>query len=237
MSMTIYKSNKANQGSLFSIKFVAKSNKQGEDFKPGGFFLSIVKQVGWNEQNHVGKFSGGDSVAFKIDQFEAAKILHVLERNWNLGDISGMTDRKALAKEYGFYNMHSGKQTIHINFVPWQRKTDKEQSGFAIHVTKVADGENTTYSAAFAFGEDINLREYIKLGLEHINMAGYAEDKRRFEEGANNKRNGDSEEEAPEAPKSNKRQSTGRTRATKPAPEPESEPEETSEEASDEPLF
>jgi len=34
MSMTLYKSNKSNQGSLFSIKFAAKSNKQGEDFNP-----------------------------------------------------------------------------------------------------------------------------------------------------------------------------------------------------------
>ena len=55
MSMTIYKSNKANQGSLFSIKFVAKSNKQGEDFKPGGFFVNIVKQIGWNEEKHIGR--------------------------------------------------------------------------------------------------------------------------------------------------------------------------------------
>jgi len=184
-------------------------------------------------------FSGATAFAFKIDQFEAAKILHVLERNWNLGDISEMTDRKTLAKQYGFYNMHSGKQTIHINFVPWQRKTDKEQSGFAIHITKIADGENVTYSAAFTFGEDIALREYIKLGLEHINMAGYAEDKRRFEEGTNNKSNGDSEEEATESPKSSKKRVTGRTRAVKPASEPveEESQEEAATEDDNEPLF
>lgn len=213
MSLTVFKSNKLNKGSMFSIKFVAKSNKAGEDFKPGGFFINIVKQTGWNEQNHIGKFSGGESVGVKIDQFEAAKILHVLERNWNLGDINSMSDDQK--KSYGFYNMHkSGDQTTHINFSPWQRKTDKEQSGFSFLITKVSGDSKNSFGAALNFGEDIALREYIKLGLEHINMAGYAEDKRRSEENFNK-----NSTKAEESRSSNQTRSTGRTAPAKAEPE------------------
>ncbi len=213
MSLTMYKSNKSNQGSLFSIKFVAKSNKQDEPFKPGGFFINIVKQTGWNEKNHIGKFSGGESVSFKIDQFEAGKILDVIEKNWNIADLAGMQkDRKTLAKQFGFYNMHGiGGNVTHINFVPWQRQTDNEQTGFAFYVTKTADDKNTSFGAALNFGEAITLREYIKLGMEHINLAGYAEDKRQAEErfAKNDEGENGSDEAAPAA----KRRPQGRTRA------------------------
>jgi hypothetical protein len=234
MSLTIFKSNKSNKGAMFSIKFAAKSSKKDEPFKPGGFFINIVKQVGWNEQSHTGKFSGGENISIKLDQFEAGKILHVLERNWNLGDIGGLS--KEDLKQYSFYNMHSSQnQKVHINFEPWQRKDAKEQTGFALRITKVV-GENTsTFGAAFSFGEDIVLREYIKLGLEHISMAGYAEDKRRFEEGV--KASGNEEGEEDSAPASQKR-STGRTARPKATPAPAA-PESQSAEPEDEeePLF
>lgn len=216
MSLTLFKGNKANQGALFSIRFAAKLNKANEDFKPGGFFISLVKQVSWNEKNHTGVFSGGDTTSIKLDQFEAAKILHVIERNYNVGDISGM-EKKAITDAYGFFNMHrTSTQETYINFSPWQRKGAKEQTGFGLYITRVANGEKTIFGAAFNFGEDILLREYLKLGLEHINMAGYQEDKRRHEENAKNT-NGNGSEGATQ----DKKRPAARTAPAKPAPEPE----------------
>jgi hypothetical protein len=221
MSLTLFKSTKSSQGAMFSIKFAAKLNKKEEDFKTGAFFVTITKQVGYDEKTQKGRFSGGDTVRFKLDQFEAAKILDVIERNNNLGDVSKYKDDSI--KPFSFYNQHGfqGVKT-HINFNPWQRKTDKEQSGFALRVTQVKEGGNSTFGMAFPFGEAVLLREYIKLGLEHIFLAEYAEDKRRASEYSNGQN--ENQDEAPETPKR-------QTRKAAPEPEPESPADE------EEPLF
>ena len=247
MSLTLFKPNKANRGALFSIRFAAKLNKKDEDFKEGGFFINVIKQVSWDDSRHIGKFGGGENITIKIGKEEAAKIIHVIERNANLGDISGHK-QEDLTKIFGFSNMHkSGNKTTYINFSPWQRKGDTEQSGFVFYFTQAVEDGKTTIGATFPYGDDILLREYLKLGLEHINMASYQEDKKRFESNRNGneeKENNEAENNSEESPKATTtRRSNRPVRATarraQPARNDSEDVEDSVDESSaeEEPLF
>lgn len=248
MALTFFKPNKANKGALVSVKFLAKQNKKDEEFKEGCFFFNLVRQVSWNDQSHTGSFKGGEQISVKLTPFEMAKILHVIERNWNLGDVNSM-DKNVLKDQYGFTAPHRGEgQIVYINFVPSQRQGATEQTGFGLYITKVVEGQaNSSFGVSFPFGDDISLREYIKLGLEHINLASYAEDKRRFEENMEKKNangGGDSYNSGGNAKPASAAAPRGRGRpaAKAAAPAQEQDPSYQEEPAStsqgdDEPLF
>jgi hypothetical protein len=161
--ITLFKANPRNTGALVSFKFTAKSNKKGEPFKEGAVYVSLVKQVSWNESNKTGSFSGGSQTSIKLSPIEVGRFIRVLEKD----------------ETYNTVHRSDSGMTI-IDFKPYVK--NGEFKGYGLAINKNTDGEKESFMVGIGLGEDVQVREFLKLALEHIHLAAYAEEKRRTEE-------------------------------------------------------
>jgi len=116
----------------------------------GSIMASLIKQDGWNDQKHTGSFSKNKDnpngrVIVKLGETEVASIVDTLESN----------------RKWSTYH-RSSKQTLQINFGPYERSG--EQIGFSFSVNKqdVDDSTNKVgFIIGFNFGEGRYLKEFL----------------------------------------------------------------------------
>ena len=167
MSLTIYKPNKNNAGSLFNINFVARPEKENAKGDKS-FYVKLVRQVSWDENKQTGSFSGGASVIAKLSLNEMAGILDAINRNVSLASSMGTK-----------YVYHDGDESASIiDFSPAFKKVKKgeewvatdEQKGFSLRITKT-DKKNKdkkdSFAVGFTYSETELLALFIKDGLGH----------------------------------------------------------------------
>ena len=167
--LTYYKPNKANRGMLASFKLVSRQSRDNEPFKEGCVYLNLVRQTDWNAEKRTGSFKNGDGINVKFNIFELGKWLGAIERNGK------------------FDTFHDSKDKVTITFAPWMDKNTGEQVGFALYVNRTREGAEDKFSIAFRLGEEVALREFFKLAIEHILLSNYAEEKRKFKAAVANK--------------------------------------------------
>jgi hypothetical protein len=116
----------------------------------GSIMASLIKQDGWNDQKHTGSFSKNKDnpngrVIVKLGDTEIASIIDTLESN----------------RKWSTYH-RSSKQSLQINFGPYERSG--EQIGFSFSVNKqdVDDSTNKVgFIIGFNFGEGRYLKEFL----------------------------------------------------------------------------
>jgi hypothetical protein len=116
----------------------------------GSIMASLIKQDGWNNQKNTGSFSKNKDnpngrVIIKLAETEIGAILDCLETS----------------HKWSTYH-RSSKQTLQINFGPYERSG--EQIGFSFSVNKqdVDDSTNKVgFIIGFNFGEGRYLKEFL----------------------------------------------------------------------------
>jgi len=169
--ITFFKPNKNQSGSLvnFSVAAGQPSNPEKE-FKEGCVYCKVVKQTAWNEKTHTGSFKGGDSLNVKLNMIELGKMIATME------------------SKIPFSTYHTGyDQNVGINFSVWRDKETKEEKGYGLIFSVAKGGEKNKFAVGFQPGEDVVLKKFCELAIEHIMMANYAEEKRRIKKSFANK--------------------------------------------------
>lgn len=157
--MQIYKANKSNKGCACSLSFNSKD---------GVLFIQLIKQVSYNEERHIGSFSGGEKITIKSSITEIGNILDVLTRNVDYSTVH-----------------QSPNASTQIWFAPYNVEVNgvKEQRGYGLRISqKTKDGQELKFLMPFNFGEAATLRVYLNFVLNHIFAAEYAESKRKYQE-------------------------------------------------------
>lgn len=162
--ITFFKPNKSNKGCLASFKLVHKQNRDPEPHKEGCVWLSLVKQVGWNEQNRTGSFKNGETINIKLNIIELGGLIDTIE--------SGRS----------FEAFHSAKDKVSIKFAPFTPNGAERPVGFSFSVLRDKEGEKSNFNISFRFGEGKTLREFLRLAIQEVLMSNYADEKRRFKE-------------------------------------------------------
>ena len=113
----------------------------------GSIMASLIKQDGWNNQKNTGSFSKNKDnpngrVIVKLGETEIASIIDCLETN----------------RKWSTYH-RSSKQSLQINFGPYERNGD--QLGFSFSVNK-QDAEDSTNKVGFLIGFNFGEGRYLK---------------------------------------------------------------------------
>lgn len=157
--MQFYKANKSNKGCACSLSFNSKE---------ASLFIQLIKQVSYDEQRHIGSFSGGEKVTIKS----------------NLTEIGGFID--SLKRNVDYSTVHQSKDaTTQIWFAPYYvgDGENRVQKGYGLRVSKkTKDGQESKFLMPFNFGEGQILQSYFDFVLKHIFSAEYAEQKKRYKE-------------------------------------------------------
>lgn len=167
--LTFYKPNKVGKGSLVSFKIAAgKSTK--EDFKEGCVFVNMIRQTSWNSESHSGSFKGGESISVKLNLFELGEMINICRRG-------------------GRFNTYhaSASGGTNIIFSTWQDKETKQDLGYGFQIIREKEGNKNTFQIGFKFGEGVVFEQFLKLAIEHILLANYAEEKRRMKNSMSSK--------------------------------------------------
>jgi hypothetical protein len=162
--ITFFKPQKLGNGSLVNFSLAAgQSNNSDKEFKEGCVYCKVIKQTSWNDAKHTGGFKGGKSMNVKLNMIELGKMIATME------------------KEIPFSGYHSGyDQNVQMSFTPWKDKGTGDQRGYGLIFTITKGGEKEKFAVGFQFGEDVVLKQFFKLAIEHIMLANYAEEKRRI---------------------------------------------------------
>lgn len=186
MSLTFYKPNSNNKGSLLSVNFIAKTDKtdaNGKVVEKGdkSFYFKMVAQTTWDTQNKTGGFKDGNSIVVKISPTEAAGMISAVALN---GSLAG-----SMNQEYVYHDGDKTATTIYfdkhfkkINQGGKWVDSDK-QDGFGLRIVKTekANRDNKSQLAiVLNFAESELFSRYLQDGLNHIFNAFYSEDINRF---------------------------------------------------------
>lgn len=158
--MQIYKANKSNRGCAMSLSFNSKE---------GCLFIQLIKQVSYNEERHIGSFSGGEKITIKSSVTEIGAFLDVFNRN----------------VEYSTVHAGQNGDTTQIWLAPYLTGDgeQKVQKGFGLRISrKSQNGEEAKFLMPINFSEAASIKVYLDFALRHIFSAEYAEEKRAFKE-------------------------------------------------------
>jgi hypothetical protein len=176
MSLTFYKPNKANKGSLLSINFTARTDKDGQKGDKS-FYVNLVSQTSWNESERTGGFKDGKKIVIKLSPTEISGIIHAINKNITLA--------QSLGQEYVYHDGDKTASTIYFGpYFKKEKQGDKWvdssiQVGFSLRVvrTEKVNKENKEQLAlGLTYAETELLVNYLKDGLNHIFSSMYSED-------------------------------------------------------------
>ena len=119
----------------------------------GSIMASLIKQDGWNNSKNTGSFSKNKDnpngrVIVKLGETEVSSIIDSLESN----------------RKWSTYH-RSSKQTLQINFGPYERGGD--QIGFSFSVNK-QDADDSTNKVGFIIGFNFGEGRYLKQFLIYL---------------------------------------------------------------------
>ena len=119
----------------------------------GSIMASLIKQDGWNNSKNTGSFSKNKDnpngrVIVKLGETEVASIIDSLESN----------------RKWSTYH-RSSKQTLQINFGPYERSGD--QIGYSFTVNK-QDADDSTNKVGFIIGFNFGEGRYLKQFLIYL---------------------------------------------------------------------
>jgi len=156
-----YKPNKSVKGSAASFSLNSKK---------GNVFISVIKQVSYNEERHIGGFKGGKQANIQLDQFEIGALIDCIDSGRN------------------FKGIHkSDKFTTTISFSEYI-KEDKHL-GYGLSIYRQGDNpdDKDSWLIGFKFGEAVVLKKWLEFALTHIFTADYSVDKKKNDEYFKNK--------------------------------------------------
>jgi hypothetical protein len=140
MSLQFYKPNPKGTGTACSFWY-----------NPEGFWVSLIKQDGWNAKSRTGSFS-------KNKDNPQKRVIVKL----NDVEICGFIDAINRSSEYSGYH-DSQKQIVKFRFNPYLK--DEKQIGFSFSVQKEAKEDSTdkqSYLMGFYFPEAEKLKLYLQ---------------------------------------------------------------------------
>ena len=180
MSLTYYKPNSHNKGSLLSVNFSAKADKTTDGKTEKGdksFYFKFIAQTSWDDKEKTGGFKDGKSIIAKMSPTEVAGILAAIARNTTLADM--------MNQEYIYHDGATSATTIYFNPAFKKIKVDEKwvdldkQVGFVMRLSKAekANKDNReSLGITLTYAETELLMEFLKDGLNHIFNALYSED-------------------------------------------------------------
>ncbi len=165
--MTLYKPNNSGSGHGLGLRFNAKESV---------FFLSIIKQNGFNE-NGKGKFNGGKECVAALGLHEIGGLLGIIE----VLKAPIIANEKATlipTRREHKYHHESAKQSLQIKFAPYVDTATQIVKGLSISVvqTMKEGGEKTSFSFWAGLDEIYVLENFAKFGLERCFLVELAED-------------------------------------------------------------
>lgn len=180
MSITYYKPNSSNKGSLLSVNFSAKTDKVTDGKLEKGdksFYFKLIAQTSWDQTERTGGFKDGKSIVVKMSPTEISGVIYAITRKTTLA--------AAMNQEYVYHDGEKAATTIY--FGPHFKKIkdgDKwvdsdKQDGFGLRVIKTekANKDNKEQlSITLTPAESELLVNYCRDGLSHIFNAFYSED-------------------------------------------------------------
>ena len=158
--MQIYKANKSNRGCALSLSFNSKE---------GALFTQLISQVSYDENRHIGSFSGGNKVTIKSSVAEVGNFIDVFTRN----------------VEYSTVHRGQNGDMTQIWLSPYLvgEGDAKIQKGFGLRVSKkTKDGQELKLLMPLNFGEAAALKVYFDFFLRHVFSAEYAEAKKQYKD-------------------------------------------------------
>jgi predicted RNA binding protein YcfA (HicA-like mRNA interferase family) len=144
MSLQFYKPNPTSTGTACSFWQ-----------NPDGFWVSLIKQDGWNAKARTGSFS-------KNKKNPQKRVIVKFQDN----EICGFIDAINRNAEYSGYH-DSQKQIIKFRFKPYLK--DGEQVGYSFSVQKEAKEDSTdkqSYLMGFYFNEGEQLKLYLQMLIQ-----------------------------------------------------------------------
>ena len=177
MSLEFFHANKASTGSMVSISFNSKTDKENEKGDKS-FYVRIINQSGWNDSNRTGSFKEGKKIVIKFSPLEIAGLIRAMERNTSLAEMMG--------QEYVYHDSTDFSTVITFQPIFKKKKQGNEwvntdvQIGFGLGVVKTNKANKTEEKErgfiGFNFAESHLLKLYLIDGLNHIFNALHAQD-------------------------------------------------------------
>ena len=155
----LYKANKSNTGHAASISVNSKE---------GNLYVQFIKQMGYNEERHIGSFKGGDKATVKFNIWEMGALLDSFSRN------------------QPYKTVHqSPNKSVSINAGPYSldKNDPAKVSGYSLSISFKEEGQEQPkrFSISFNFAERQVFIEYLKFALNKHFAASYSEQKKEFE--------------------------------------------------------
>jgi hypothetical protein len=149
MSLTLFKPNSKNTGSLFSFKF--RPSSKGEKVELS-LYIQAVQQATWNAATKKGAFgpnakNPNKTISIKLTEFEVGGILNAIKSN---------TEFK------GFHTFPGGSGSTQFWFTPAVR--NDVIVGFFFNIT----GGTKKFSIPISLGECETLANYLDFGLKKL---------------------------------------------------------------------